>query len=284
MHPGYIHSWAGIDPTSSEGYSARMTLPKAGSPGALPVGGALLITGASRGIGRAVAELAGERGYRVAVNYHKQESAARSVVHKLQQSGAHAVAIQADVSNESQVVQLFETAQAELGTITHVVNNAGVVAPLLPLAECGADRLRRLLEVNVYGALLVARETARRLSTARGGPGGALVNVSSIASRLGSPGEYVDYAATKGAIDSLTIGLARELAREGVRVNAVRPGLIDTEIHTDSGMPERAFRLGAQTPLGRPGSALEVARAVLWLLGPESSYVTGALVDVSGGR
>jgi NAD(P)-dependent dehydrogenase (short-subunit alcohol dehydrogenase family) len=249
----------------------------------LPLG-ALLVTGASRGIGRAVAELAAELGYSVAVNYHKHESAARSVVRGLEQSGARAVAIQADVSKESEVVHLFDRAQAELGLVTHVVNNAGVVAPLLPFAECSADRFRRLLEVNVYGALLVARETARRLSTARGGPGGALVNISSRASRLGSPGEYVDYAATKGALDSLTIGLARELAGEGVRVNAVRPGLIDTEIHADSGMPERAVRLGAQTPLGRAGSALEVARAVLWLIGPESSYVTGALLDVSGGR
>lgn len=263
----------GIDPGQRWRYWPRMAT-------ALAV---LLVTGASRGIGRAVAELAGERGYSVAVNYHQHESAARSVVGRLERLGARAVAIRADVSKESEVIDLFDRARAELGPVTHVVNNAGVVAPLSPLAECDAARFRRLLEINVYGALLVARETARRLSTSRGGRGGALVNVSSMASRLGSPNEYVDYAATKGALDSLTLGLARELAREGVRVNAVRPGLIDTEIHADSGMPERAVRLGSRAPLGRAGNALEVARAVLWLLGPEASYVTGTFLDVSGG-
>lgn len=244
----------------------------------------LVVTGAARGIGRRVAELGAERGWAVAVNYKNNADRAREVVEGLRQRGARAVALQADVAQPEAVVRLFDEAERQLGAVTDVVNNAGVVAPLTQLADATSERLRRIVDVNVLGALLVAREAARRLSTARGGPGGALVNVSSIASRLGSAGEYVDYAASKGAVDSLTIGLARELGAEGVRVNAVRPGLIDTEIHADSGAPDRAFRLGRQSPLGRAGTAEEVAEAILWLLSPESSYVSGALLDVGGGR
>lgn len=246
--------------------------------------GVLLVTGGARGIGRAVAELAGARGWAVGVNYRTRKDAALAVVQRLRERGARAEALPADISEELAVVRLFDDAERALGPVTAVVNSAGIVAPIMNLADMNAERLRRVVDVNVYGALLVAREAARRLSTARGGPGGVLVNISSIASRLGSPGEYVDYAASKGAVDALTLGLARELGREGVRVNAVRPGLIDTEIHTDSGAPDRAHQLGRTTPLGRPGTADEVAAAVLWLLSDEASYLTGSIVDVSGGR
>ncbi len=244
----------------------------------------MVVTGAGRGIGRAVAELAGQRGWAVAVNYRRNTEAAEQVVARVRATGGRAVAIRADVSREADVVRLFDEANRELGPITAVVNNAGIVAPLAPLVDVEVERLHRLLEVNVVGAFLVARETARRLSTSRGGGGGVLVNISSIAARLGSPGEYVDYAATKAAIDTLTLGLGRELGREGVRVNAVRPGLIETDIHADSGAPDRAQRLGRQTPIGRPGTPAEVANAVLWLLSEEASYVTASIIDVSGGR
>lgn len=246
--------------------------------------GVLLVTGGARGIGRAVAELAAERGWAVGVNYRIRRDAALEVVQRLRERGARAEMLPADISSELEVVRMFDDAERALGPVTAVVNSAGIVAPIQCLAEMSAERLSRVVAVNVFGALLVAREAARRLSTARGGPGGALVNISSIAARLGSPGEYVDYAASKGAVDALTLGLARELGREGVRVNAVRPGLIDTEIHGDSGSPDRAHRLGQSTPLGRAGTPAEVARAVLWLLSDEASYLTGSLVDVSGGR
>jgi NAD(P)-dependent dehydrogenase (short-subunit alcohol dehydrogenase family) len=246
--------------------------------------GVLLVTGGARGIGRAVAELAGARGWAVGVNYRTREDAALGVVQRLHELGARAVALRADVSDELDVVRLFDETQRSLGPISAVVNSAGIVAPIACLADMTAERLSRVVAVNVLGALLVAREAARRLSTARGGPGGVLVNISSIAARLGAPGEYVDYAASKGAVDALTLGLARELGREGVRVNAVRPGLIDTEIHRDSGSADRARRLGQSTPIGRPGTAREVAAAVVWLLSDEASYLTGSIVDVSGGR
>ena len=245
---------------------------------------AILITGASRGIGRAAARLACARGWSVGVNYVHDEAAAHAVVDEIARAGGKAVALRGDVTNEDQVVDLFESAARALGPLSGVVANAGIVAPTARLIDMGAERMRRVFEVNVIGALLTAREAARRLSTSLGGAGGSMVLISSAAARLGSPGLYVDYAASKGAIDTLTLGLAKELAAEGVRVNAIRPGLIDTEIHASGGEPDRAFTLGATTPMGRPGTAEEVAEAIVWLLSDASSYVTGALLDVSGGR
>jgi NAD(P)-dependent dehydrogenase (short-subunit alcohol dehydrogenase family) len=220
----------------------------------------------------------------VAINYRHDAEAAACAVREVEVSGGRAVAIAGDVSHEADVIGMFDVAEAAFGPLTAVVNNAGIVAPSLPLAEMTRDRLARVFDTNVLGAFLVARECARRLSTRRGGAGGSLVNVSSAAARLGSPFEYVDYAASKGALDTLTLGLAKELAAEGVRVNAVRPGLIRTEIHASGGDPERAERIGRSVPLGRPGEPEEVADVILWLLGDASSYVTGALVDVAGGR
>lgn len=245
--------------------------------------GVVVVTGGSRGIGAATARLAAERGFAVCVNYRTARDAAQGVVHELQRGGMAAVAVQADVTREADVVRLFETARSELGPVTALVNNAGVLEPQMPLAEMEAERLRRVLEANVLGALLCAREAVRRISTARGGPGGAIVNVSSRAAVLGSAHEYVDYAASKGAIDSLTIGLAREVAAEGIRVNAVRPALIYTEIHADGGEPGRVDRLKTRVPMQRGGRADEVARAILWLLSEEASYTTGTFVEVSGG-
>jgi NAD(P)-dependent dehydrogenase (short-subunit alcohol dehydrogenase family) len=244
----------------------------------------VVVTGGGRGIGRAASLLAAERGYAVALSYRQDRVAAEQVVATIAAGGGRATAIACEVSEEAQVCALFREAAVELGPITAVVNNAGIVAPSLPLVELTAERLRRMFEVNVFGAYLVAREAARAMARSRGGQGGALVNVSSIAARLGSPNEYVDYAGSKAAVDTLTVGLAKELAGDGVRVNAVRPGLIETEIHGSAGQPDRAQRLGAKTPIGRPGSAKEVANVILWLLGDEASYVTGALFDVSGGR
>jgi NAD(P)-dependent dehydrogenase (short-subunit alcohol dehydrogenase family) len=244
----------------------------------------VLITGASRGIGRATARLLGARGWSVGVNFAANERAARETVDEVQRVGGKACAIRGDIANETDVIAMFDTVESAFGRIDAFVNNAGIVAPSMPLADMEADRLRRMFDVNVFGAYLCAREAARRMSRDRGGNGGAIVNVSSAASRLGSPHEYVDYAGSKGAIDTMTIGLAKELAGQGVRVNAVRPGLIDTEIHASGGRPDRAAVLGAQTPLGRPGLAHEVAEAIVWLLSDAASYVTGSLLDVSGGR
>ena len=244
----------------------------------------ILITGASRGIGRATARLAGVRGWAVAVNFVGNAEAAARTVSEVEAAGGRAVAIRGDVSVEADVVALFDATEEALGSLDGLVNNAGIVAPSLPLAEIGADRLKRIFDVNVFGAYLCAREAARRLARSRGGHGGAIVNVSSAAARLGSPFEYVDYAGSKGAIDTLTIGLAKELGPDGVRVNAVRPGLIDTDIHASGGQPDRAARLGAGTALGRAGTADEVAEAIVWLLSDAASYVTGALLDVSAGR
>lgn len=244
----------------------------------------LLVTGGSRGIGAATCRLAAARGWSVTVNYRADAEAAAVTVAAVEAAGARAVALPGDVALEADVIALFDGAEAALGPVTHVVANAGVVAPGAKLADMSADRLRRVIDINLMGTLFTAREAARRLSIARGGPGGAMVLVSSMAARLGSPGEYVDYAAAKGAVDTLTVGLARELAPEGVRVNAVRPGLIDTEIHASGGTPDRAARLGAMTPLGRPGTAEETAEAIVWLLSDAASYVTGALIDVAGGR
>lgn len=244
----------------------------------------VLITGGTRGIGRATAELLALKGAALVLGYVNDEGAAQRAKAAVVAAGGRALSVRADVSQEHSVLRLFDQAEATFGKLDGVVNNAGIVAPSLPLGEMSFDRLRRMVDVNILGAWLVAREAARRMSTARGGRGGSLVNVSSIASRLGSPNEYVDYAATKGALDTLTLGLARELAADGIRVNAVRPGLIDTEIHASGGQPTRAFDLGRNAPLGRPGTAQEVANAIVWLLSAEASYVTGAVLDVGGGR
>ncbi len=244
----------------------------------------ILITGASRGIGRATAILCGVRGWSVGVNYQGNRDAAWETVEAVRKAGGQAEAFQSDVTQESDVISLFDQVAAQFGPITGLVINAGIVAPSMQLADMEAERLRRMFETNVFGAYLTAREGARRMSNQRGGQGGAMVLVSSAASRLGSPFEYVDYAGSKAALDTLTIGLSKELAGQGVRVNAVRPGLVDTEIHASGGQPDRAQRLGASTPLGRPGKAEEIAQAIVWLLGDEASYTTGALLDVAGGR
>lgn len=244
----------------------------------------VLITGASRGIGRATAVMLGERGAAVGVNYVRDLAAAEQTAAEVERAGGRAVLLQGDVADEQAVLAMFDGLEAAFGRIGALVNNAGIVAPSLPLAQMDATRLKRMFDVNVFGAYLCAREAARRMSLDRGGNGGAIVNVSSAASRLGSPNEYVDYAGSKAAVDTMTIGLAKELGPRGIRVNAVRPGLIETDIHASGGQPQRAAVLGAQTPLGRPGTAEEVAQAIVWLLGSAASYVQGALLDVSGGR
>lgn len=244
----------------------------------------VLITGASRGIGRATAVLAGARGWAVAVNYRQDSEAAAATAAEVQRRGARAATVRGDVSSEADVMAMFAKTRAELGPLRAVVINAGIVAPAMPLVEMSAERLQRMFQVNVLGAYLCAREAARALSRSRGGLGGSVVLVSSAASRIGSPCEYVDYAGSKAALDTLAIGLAKELGPEGVRVNAVRPGLIETEIHAGSGDPNRARKLGAATPLGRPGKPEEVAEAVVWLLSDAASYVTGSVLDVAGGR
>jgi NAD(P)-dependent dehydrogenase (short-subunit alcohol dehydrogenase family) len=244
----------------------------------------LLVTGGSRGIGAATALLAAAKGYAVAVNYTAQAAAADEIVRRVEAAGGKAIAVRADVGHEEQVLAMFETIDARLGRLTALVNNAGVVDVPARVDEMGVDRLRRMFDINVLGSFLCAREAVRRMSTRHGGRGGAIVNVSSAASRLGAPGQYVDYAAAKGAIDTFTIGLAKEVAAEGIRVNAVRPGLIETDIHASGGIPDRVKQLAHQVPMQRGGSADEVAHTIVWLLSPEASYTTMSLVDVSGGR
>jgi NAD(P)-dependent dehydrogenase (short-subunit alcohol dehydrogenase family) len=243
-----------------------------------------LITGASRGIGAATARLAAGPGYAVCVNYRHDRAAADAVVADIERTGGRALAVAADVSSEPDVVRLFETADRELGPIAALVNNAGIVGRQARLDEMDATRLNRMFAINVIGSFLCAREAVRRMSTHHGGAGGAIVNVSSAASRLGSPNEYVDYAASKGAIDTMTIGLSKEVAAEGIRVNGVRPGLILTDIHASGGEPGRVDRLRGSIPMQRGGGSLEVARAILWLLSGEASYSTGTFIDVAGGR
>jgi NAD(P)-dependent dehydrogenase (short-subunit alcohol dehydrogenase family) len=244
----------------------------------------MLITGGGRGIGAATARLAATRGYSVAVNYLKDERAANGVVSEIRASGGSAAAIRADVSRESDVERLFLEAERALGPLSVLVNNAGIVDLKARVDEIHEPRLQRMMAVNVVGSFLCAGEAVRRLSTVHGGRGGNIVNVSSAASKYGSPREYVDYAASKAAIDVFTIGLAREVAAEGIRVNAVRPGIIDTEIHASSGDPARAHRLAPELPMHRPGTAEEVANAILWLVSDEASYCTGTILDVAGGR
>jgi NAD(P)-dependent dehydrogenase (short-subunit alcohol dehydrogenase family) len=244
----------------------------------------ILITGGSRGIGAATAQLAAAQGYAVCLSYLSNRAAADEVVEAIRDSGGKALAVQADVALEADVLRLFETVDREFGRLAGLVNNAGILERQMRVAEMDAARLARVFAANVSGSFLCAREAVRRMSTRRGGNGGAIVNVSSIAARLGGPNEYVDYAASKGAIDTLTIGLAREVADEGIRVNAVRPGLIYTEIHASGGEPGRVDRLKAGVPMQRGGDALEVAQAILWLLSEQASYTTGSFIDVSGGR
>lgn len=243
-----------------------------------------LITGGSRGIGAATAVLAARQGWAVAVNYLANQAAAEAVVQQIRAQGGQAIAVQGDVSHEEQVLAMFAAVDAQLGRLTALVNNAGVVDVTARVDEMGVARLRRMFETNVIGAIVCAREAVRRMSTRHGGTGGSIVNVSSAASRLGSAHQYVDYAASKGAIDSFTIGLAREVAAEGIRVNAVRPGLIETDIHASGGLPDRVQDLAHQVPMQRGGTADEVAQAIVWLMSDASPYTTMSLLDVSGAR
>ncbi len=244
----------------------------------------LLVTGGSRGIGAATALLAAARGCAVAINYTVQAGSADAVARRIRAGGGHAIAVKADVAQEDEVLAMFEQVDRELGPLTGLVNNAGVVDVQARLEDMSVARLKRMFDINVIGAMVCAREAVKRMSTRRGGSGGAIVNVSSAAARLGAPGQYLDYAAAKGAIDTFTIGLAKEVAAEGIRVNAVRPGLIETAIHASGGLPNRVRDLAPQVPMQRGGSAEEVAEVIVWLLSPQASYTTMSLVDVSGGR
>lgn len=243
-----------------------------------------LITGASRGIGAATALTLAQAGYAVAVNYRDNSLAADEVVRQIRAQGGNAITVKADVAVEAEVLAMFAKVDAKLGTLTALVNNAGVVDVASRVDAMSVARMQRMLNTNVLGSMVCAREAVLRMSTRHGGSGGAIVNVSSVAATLGSPGQYVDYAASKGAIDTFTVGLAREVAAEGIRVNAVRPGIINTEIHASGGQPDRAQRLAHQVPLQRPGTAQEIANAIAWLLSDAASYTTGAILDVGGGR
>jgi len=245
---------------------------------------AMIITGASKGIGAATAHIAGARGWRICLNYRSDEAGARHVAAQVERAGGAAMTVRGDMSRESDVLALFDMADRKFGRIDALINNAGVLEQQMRLDEMSAERLQRVFAVNIFGAFLCAREAVRRMSTAQGGQGGVIVNVSSAASRIGSPFEYIDYAASKGALDSMTLGLSKEVAADGVRVNAVRPGLIYTDIHAAGGEPARVDRLGPGVPMGRGGTAAEVAQAIMWLASDEASYCTGTLLDVAGGR
>jgi NAD(P)-dependent dehydrogenase (short-subunit alcohol dehydrogenase family) len=243
----------------------------------------VIITGGSRGIGRATALAAAARGYRVCIGYASNEAAARSCVAAIEAKGGKAVAVKCDVASEKEILALFKAADG-FGTLGALVNNAGIVGTTSRVDEMSAERIQRMMAVNITGSMLCAREAVKRMSTRHGGKGGVIVNLSSVAAKLGSPNTYVDYAASKGAIDSFTVGLGYEVAGEGIRVAAIRPGLIDTEIHASGGEPDRAHRLSHMVPMKRVGSASEIANAIVWLISDEASYVTSAILDVSGGR
>lgn len=244
----------------------------------------VLITGGSRGIGAATALLAASQGFAVAVNYSANSLAADEIVRLIRANGGQAITVQGDVAREADVLAMFEKVDAKFGRLSALVNNAGVVDQTSRVDAMSLERLQRMFAVNVFGSFLCAREAIKRMSTRYGGSGGAIVNVSSAAARLGSPGQYVDYAAAKGAIDTFTIGLAKEVAAEGIRVNAVRPGIIETEIHASGGQPNRVRDVAPQVPMLRAGTAHEVAQSIVWLLGDQAGYSTGALLDVAGGR
>lgn len=244
----------------------------------------LIVTGGSTGIGAATARLAAQKGFAVCVNFLRHGDEAGAIVAAIRDAGGHAISVQADISREADVVRLFETSDEELGRATALVNNAATLEAQMRLDSMDAERLQRMFATNVIGTFLCAREAVRRMSTRHGGSGGGIVNVSSGAARYGSPGEYIDYASTKGAIDTLTVGLAREVAEEGIRVNAVRPGFIYTGLHTKGGETDRVERVKTLVPMQRGGQPEEVAAAILWLLSAEASYITGAILDVSGGR
>jgi NAD(P)-dependent dehydrogenase (short-subunit alcohol dehydrogenase family) len=243
-----------------------------------------LITGGSRGIGAATAICAARQGFAVAVNYTRDVQAANRVVQQIAAAGGQAIAVQADVADEAQILAMYQTIDAQLGPVSALVNNAGVVDVAARVDAMSAERIRRMFDINVLGTFLCTREALKRMSTRHGGKGGSIVNVSSVAARLGGPGQYVDYGASKGAIDTFTIGLAKEVATEGVRVNAVRPGIIETDIHASGGQPDRAREMAPLVPMQRAGSAEEVAEAIVWLLSDAASYVTGSNIDVAGGR
>ncbi|MGB8985624.1 MAG: SDR family oxidoreductase [Candidatus Sulfotelmatobacter sp.] len=253
-------------------------MPKKNQPGTI------IVTGASRGIGAAIAQLAGARGFSVAVNFATGEAEARTVAEQIVSAGGRACAIRADVACEEAIIALFKAAERELGPVKALVNNAAITGGFSRVDSVSATTLEQVMAVNVTGAILCAREAVRRMSTLHGGTGGAIVNISSRAARTGSAGEWVHYAASKGAIDSFTIGLAREVATEGIRVNAVAPGLIETGLHAANGAPDRLQRLASTIPMLRAGTPLEVAEGVLWLLSPAASYTTGAILEIGGGR